>query len=297
MISSPAVPPVRRHRIGLLVLPLLLAFSAGVAHAEREYGKDPKVGIEEHLGETLPLDLVFSDEDGDPITLKDIVKDRPIVLTIVYFGCPNICGPLMHELADTVDRVDLEPGKDYDLLTVSFDTREDWKLAATAKDNLLSGMKREVPDEAWRFLTGNEESILALTEAVGFYFQMEEESQTFVHAGVVVFVTKEGKIVRYLGGVNMLPFDLKLAVIDAMEGRTRTTMQRVQSLCYGYDPEGKTYVLLVNRIVLVVSLVILGVFLAVLLIKRRKAPVPAPAKAGAAEGDAPPPAPEERSNG
>ena len=196
-----------------------------------------------------------------------------------------------------MDRVDLEPGIDFDLLTVSFDTREDWKLAATAKDNLLGGMKREVPDEAWRFLTGSEESILALTDAVGFYFQMEKEKETFIHAGVVIFVTKEGMIVRYLGGVNMLPFDLKMAVIDAMQGRTRTTMQRVQSLCYGYDPEGKTYVLLVNRLVLVVSLLILGVFLLVLLIKRRKAPVPSPAEAGASGGDAPPSVPEERSNG
>jgi protein SCO1/2 len=307
MLSSRAVLP-RRRWIGILILPLLVGWLPGTVRAEepagaRVYGEDPQVGIEEHLGRVVPLDLVFDDEEGNPVKLGDLIE-RPTVLTIVYFRCPRICSPLMHEVADTVDRIDLVPGEDFDLLTVSFDSREDHELAAQAQDNLLGGMKRDVPPEAWRFLTGSEESILALTEAVGFYFQWDDqpgvpkEKRDFVHAGTVIFLTSEGKIVRYLGGLTLLPFDLKMAIIDAKQGRERSMMQRVQALCYGYDPDGKTYVLLVNRIVLFVSLFILGVFLAVLLLKRRKVPVPTPAGAGADEPgeDATPDTPAERSH-
>jgi protein SCO1/2 len=176
----------------------------------------------------------------------------------------------MHEVASNVDKIDLVPGVDYDLVTVSFDDRETPELARTAKKNLLDEMETKVPPDSWRFLTGEADDIARLADAVGFRFKRDK--QDFVHAATVIFLTKDGKIVRYLGGLKLLPADLELAILDAARGTPRTLMQRIQQLCYAFDPAGKTYVLQVNRIILAVSLGGLGIFLAFLLLFRRKRP-------------------------
>lgn len=261
-------PPARilARRTRVLALLLVGALLAPPAVA-RDYANDAAPGIEEKLGQRVPLDATFRDETGRTVRLSDLVV-RPMVLALVYFRCPTICSPLLHELASMVQKVDLVPGIDYDLMTISFDVDEDPELARLAKENLLGGMKKRVPPEAWHFLTGDRENIVRLTDAVGFRFRRDR--QDFVHAAAVVFLAKDGKIVRYLGGLQMLPADLKLAILDAAEGHPRTLMQRIQQLCYAYDPQGKTYVLQVNRIVLFVTLGFLGLFLLYLFWKRRR---------------------------
>ena len=254
---------------------VLISVSFAAPASAREYASDPKAEIEEKLGETIPMDLVFKDENGLPVRLGDLIeKPRPTILTLVYFRCPGICSPLMHEVAANVDKLELEPGKDFDLVTISFDYREGPELARQAKKNLLAKIEREVEPEDWRFLTGDKEQITAITDAVGFRYYMEKED--FVHAATVVFVNDEGKIIRYLGGLKLLPADLEMAIVDTMEGRQRSLMQRIQKLCYAYDYEGKTYVFLVNRVVLFVTLLFVGLFLAFLLLKpkRRESPTP-----------------------
>jgi protein SCO1/2 len=260
------------RRIFLAVLGLVaaagLSFFPPPALAQ-EYAADEKVGVEEKLGETIPLDLEFRDEEGKTVEIGQLLR-RPTVLTLVYFRCPSICAPLMHEVASNVDKIDLVPGVDYDLVTVSFDDRETPELARTAKKNLLDEMETKVPPDSWRFLTGEADDIARLADAVGFRFKRDK--QDFVHAATVIFLTKDGKIVRYLGGLKLLPADLELAILDAARGTPRTLMQRIQQLCYAFDPAGKTYVLQVNRIILAVSLGGLGIFLAFLLLFRRKRP-------------------------
>ena len=250
----------------ILLLSILGLDVTDVEEPVKGYADSKTVGIDEQLGKTIPLDLTFNDEQGKPVTLRSLI-DKPTVLTLVYFRCPGICSPLMHEVAATVDEMDLEAGIDYDLITVGFDAREGPDLARVAKKNLLAGMDNKIPDESWRFLTGDERNIAALTGSVGFLFRKKD--QDFEHPGTVIFLSEEGKIVRYLGGLKLLPADMKLAVYDAAEGKARSFMQQVQALCYSYDPEGKTYVLKVNRIVLFVTLFLLGVFLLFLLLKRK----------------------------
>jgi len=232
----------------------------------RSYASDASPGIEQKLGESVPLDLTFRDELGETVSLRQCIE-RPMVLTLVYLRCPSICSPLMHEVAAMVDKMDLEAGIDFDLLTVSFDINDTPELASKAKKNLLAGMQRKIPPESWRFLTGDAPNINALTDAVGFRYK--RENQDFVHAGTVVFLTKDGKIVRYLEGLKLLPADMKMAVIDAADGRPRSLMQKFQRLCYAYDPEGKTYVFKVNRIVLAVTLFLVALFLGYLLLKKK----------------------------
>ncbi len=271
--------------LSLLAIAWAVAPPAGAApDSGPAYGQDTKVGIDEHLGATIPMDVTFLDEDGHDVRLGSLLH-RPTILTLVYFRCPGICSPLLHELARTVDEVkDLVPGIDYDLVTVSFDDREGPELARRAKSNLLGEMKTKVPPESWHFLTGTAPQIMRLANAVGFRFRKDKED--FVHAGTVIFLTKGGEIVRYLGGLKLLPMDVQMAVLDAAKGRPRTLMQRIQQLCYAYDPKGKTYVLMVNRIILGVSIVLVILFLVYLLIKRRRdahgaqleGPIPTPAQ-------------------
>ncbi|MDF1700635.1 MAG: SCO family protein [Planctomycetota bacterium] len=274
---SPRQPLSDSHlvRLGLVALAGVLLVGGLVAcggpaasTTGSDISPDGKVGIVEKLGDTIPEGLMFKDEDGNDVELRSLLR-QPTVLTLVYLRCPSICGELINELGRTVDELQkLQPGRDYDLVTVSFDPREGPELAKTGKTEFLKRVKTDVPPDAWRFLTGDQENITKLTQAVGFLYT--EDKQDFKHAGAVIFLSKEGKIVRYLGGLEMLPFHMELAINDAREGNARSFMQKIQRLCYSYDPEGKTYALQVNRIILLVTLLGAGIFLFGVVLKRRR---------------------------
>jgi len=260
----------RTRQVGWLVATLVastLLCGAALAAGTPEYANDSTVGIEPKLGATIPLDLTFNDEQGKPLTLRSLVK-RPTVFVLVYLRCPSICSPMMHEVAATVDKMELTPGIDYDLITVSFDARETPEMARTAKENLLGGMQRKIPPDSWRFLTGDETNIAQLTDAFGYRFRRDKED--FAHSATVMFVSPKGVIVRYLPGLKILPTQMKMAIQDAAGGHARSFMQTIQRLCYAYDPQGKTYIVKVNRIILAVSLVIFGAFVGYLFVSGKR---------------------------
>jgi len=228
----------------------LLAASAVVAQGPIE------IGIDEQLGKVLPLEtFTFADEEGNPIVLKELF-DRPVVLTLVYFRCPSICTPLLQELVRNVNNCDLSPGEDYRLVTISFDPTETPDLAKIKKANFVGTVdKKEISAEDWRWLTGDKETIRRITDAVGFHYIKDKNKIDYVHAATIIFLSSEGKIVRYLNGVQFNPADLKLAVIDATQGRARSFMRKVQALCYTYDPASRGYVLQLNRIILGITVI------------------------------------------
>jgi protein SCO1/2 len=233
-------------------------------------GQEPEqIGIDEQLGERIPLEaLSFFDEDGEPLALQELF-DRPIVLTLVYYRCPGICTPLLQEVARVADHCDLVPGEDYRLVTISFDPKETAELAQPKKVNMLAEMtNHQVPPDGWRFLTGDAENIRRITEAVGFRYAPDKNSVDFVHAATVIFLSPGGMIARYLNGTQFNPADLKLAVIDASEGRARSFMRKIERLCYSYDPEGQAYVLKINRLILGVTLLFVVVFVAFLVFRK-----------------------------
>ena len=227
------------------------------------------------LGASVPLDRHFVDEQGREVILRDLV-DKPTVLTLVYYGCPNGCELVLNEVADTMVQSNLTPGTDYQVISISIDPTEkaDWarsnkthfrKLYAEAKG-------RELPPDAWRFLTtARTEEVRALADAVGFYYVRGADG-LYTHPLTVIFLTREGKVVRYLNGREILPTDWKLAVTDATSGTARSFIQQVQRLCYSYNPQAQSYALKIDRIIMGVSLLFVGAFAVVLLVRRRKQP-------------------------
>ena len=222
----------------------------------------PEVGIEEHLGTYLPLDVQLYDEKGYLTPLRSVIT-KPTIITFVYFRCPGICSPLLTELSRVVDQMDLDLGKDYQIVTISFDHREKPEMAAEKKESYLSAMKHRVDPAGWRWFTGDSLSIHQVTDSAGFYFKRDRED--WIHAGALIVVSPQGKVTRYINGVQYLPFDVKMALLEAAEGKATPTISKLLTFCYSYDPEARTYALNVTRIscvvILLLALGFVGVFI------------------------------------
>ena len=230
--------------------------------------KNIDVGIDEKLGNYLPLELKFTNSDGEELFLKDII-DRPVLLALVYYECPGICSPLLNELSWTIDKVQLEPGEDFRVISLSFDNRETPEIAAKWKRNYLHSLKRPFDPSDWIFLTGDSINIHKLTDAAGFYYKKSDDGQ-YIHAGAVLTIAPDGKISRYLFGTSFNPFDLKMALIDAKAGKTNPTISKVLQFCFSYDPEGRQFTLNVTRHIGSIMLLGGGLFLIVLFKKKKK---------------------------
>lgn len=252
-----------------ILFSVLLAASASLGLAQSDTSKKPQLGIVEKLGNFVPLDLEFYDEGGHLVTLKETI-DKPTIVTFVYYRCPGICSPLLTELAAMVDKVDLELGKDYQILTVSFDAREKPDLALEKKDNYLGSLEKAVDPNGWRFFTGDSANIAAFTDAAGFYFL--PDSQDFVHAGALIFVAKDGKVTRYLNGIKYLPFSIKMAIIETSEGKVSPTVAQFLKFCFSYDRESNKYALNLMRVAAVSVLLFAGGFVLFLVLKPKKKP-------------------------
>lgn len=226
-----------------------------------------EVGLNEKLGKKIPLDLTFTDAEGRQVLLKDLIT-MPTVIVPVYYSCPNVCNFLQADLARSLPRVKLEPGQDYRVLSISFDELETPAAARAAQKTYLTAMNRPYPPEAWKFLTGEKESIRALTNAAGYHFKRQGED--FLHPVVLFVVSQEGKITRYLYGTSVLPMDLTLALTEAGEGRPGATIRKVVSFCFSFDPEKKQYVFNYLRISATVVMLTAGGFLAFLILSGRK---------------------------
>lgn len=249
----------RKSRIIMLIL-FLSIFSSFQLQAQ-------EVGIDEKLGNYIPMDTEFYTSKGDTVKLNEIV-DKPFLLMLVYYECPGICSPLLTELSWVVDKIQLEPLEEFEVISLSFDPRETPELAAKWKKNYFNSIQREFPDEAWTFLTGNAENIKKITDAVGFHYKPNDED--FLHAGALMTISKDGKISRYIYGSTYNPFDVKMALLDAGSGKTNPTINKALQFCFSYDPEGRGYTLNITRIFGSIMLISLGIFLAVLLIKKKK---------------------------
>ncbi|MBM4162237.1 MAG: SCO family protein [Ignavibacteria bacterium] len=227
----------------------------------------PSIGIVEKLGQTIPLDVEFYDESGQLALIKDLVN-KPTIFTFVYYRCPGICSPLLTELSRIVEKMDLELGKDYQILTVSFDHREKPDIAAGKKENYLSSIDKPVDPNGWHFLTGDSVTIRRMTDGTGFYFMRSGDD--YVHAGALIIVSPEGKITRYINGIQYLPFDVKMALIEAGHGRVGPTIAKVLQFCYSYDPDSRSYTFNVVRVAGVIIVGLVGVFVVVFLVKPKK---------------------------
>lgn len=233
-----------------------------------------EIGVDEQLGKNIPLDVTFNDENGNPVKLRELITG-PTVLALVYYSCPGICNPLMFELSNVINKSDLEPGYDYNVVAISIDEFENPEKASTKKKEMLSGFDKEVDPNSWRFLTGKLENIKTVTNAAGFYFK--REGNELRHAGTLIFVDKDGKICRYLfpsysenHGYGILPFDFKMAVLETSEGKITPTVARFLRFCFSYDTEGQKYTLNFTRIFGAAILLFAGIFFLIIKLKPKK---------------------------
>ena len=226
-----------------------------------------KVGIDEQLGKNLPVTVPFSDEQGTPVTLQ-MLLGKPTILVLVYYECPGICTPLLNNLADTLDRSDLIPGVDYQVITISFDPRDTPAVAAKKRENYLKQFHKPITPSAWRFLTGTQPAIDQITAAVGFHYTTA--GKDFNHPGVLTMLAPDGRVMRYLYGVSFMPFDIKMAVIEASRGQPMPSINRALAFCYSYDPEGRRYVFATLKVVGSLMVCLLGLFVVWLVISSRR---------------------------
>ncbi len=210
---------------------------------------DVEIGIVEHLDDYLPDSISLINENGEQVWLSDLL-DKPTVLNFVYFRCPGICSPLMEAVAAVMDKSDLEPGKDYQVLTISFDPSETIDLGVMKKKNYLNLMnhkdKVEQARTGWKFFVSDSASIVRATNATGFRYK--KTGNDFLHAASLTVVSPDGKITRYLNGLHFLPFEWKMALVEASKGQSGPTINKVLRFCFSYDPKGQTYVLNVTKI-------------------------------------------------
>lgn len=227
---------------------------------------EQEIGIAEHLNDTIPMDLVFFNEKNEQVRLGDLI-DGPTVLAFVYFNCPSICNPLQEGLAEVIEKTDLELGKDYKVITISFDYRDTPEQAVKKKRNFTTKIGDEKARH-WYYLTGDSASIATILGSVGY--KIKVAGLDYIHPSALVVVSPKGKITRYLYGLRFMPFDLKMAVIEAQKGLSRPTVNKVLEFCFTYEPEGRKYSLQVTKVVGTLTIFILVIFFLVLVLRKKK---------------------------
>lgn len=209
-----------------------------------------KVGIEQKLGDRLPLDTEFKDENGKIVKLGDYFGKRPVVLALVYYDCPMLCNQVLNGLTGSLKGMSFEAGKDFDVIALSFDARENEKpdLAKNKKASYMERYSHPGTEGGWHFLTGTQESIDKVTKAAGFSYKWDEKSQQFAHAGGIMITTADGTLARYLYGIDYAPKDLKFALMESAENKVGNPAEQLLLYCYHYDPSTGKYGLSILRI-------------------------------------------------
>jgi len=219
-----------------------------VAYARPEL-PELEIGINERLGSRVPGDISFVNEHGDSVRLDDLV-DRPTLVSLVYYTCPSVCRPLLTEVTTMLgklEKIDMQPNRDYRMVTISFDATDSPAGSARLKDEYYRALPQGFPRDAWTFLTADSAGVAALTRAVGFGFK--KTGKDFAHPTTLVVLSRDRKITRYLTGSEYLPLDIKMALVEAREGRIGATVVKFYKFCFSYDPSGEKFVLNVTRVV------------------------------------------------
>lgn len=232
------------------------------------------IGIVEHLNEPIPLELEFTDDEGRAVRIGDYFhKDRPVLLSVVYYSCPMLCTLVLNGMTEALRELDWTPGKEFELVTVSFDARETHTLARLKKQSYLSEYGRPGAGPGWHFLVGGEGSIRSLTEAIGFKYRWDEEGHQFAHQAAIYVLTPDGKISRYLYGVMFEPRTLRLSLVEAGAGKVGSPFDQIILYCFHYDETSGSYALAARNVMRaggILSIVVLGAFLSRLWIRDRQ---------------------------
>ena len=260
-------------KLNLFAVTLIFLFFAGVSAQKSEHYNSPlyapktydpsqtasnglppvlkKVGIDQNLGAQVPLDAEFKNENGETVKLGSYFGNkRPVILAMVYYECPMLCNEVLNGLTGSLKGISFDAGKDFDVVAISFDTRENEKpdLAKNKKASYVARYGHAGAENGWHFLTGEQSEIDKVAQAVGFNYYWDARSEQFAHAGGIMILTPDGKVSRYFYGIDYAPGDLKLGIIDSGEGKIGNAVERLYLYCYHYDPATGTYGLQVLRV-------------------------------------------------
>lgn len=272
------------YALGLCLLGLL----AGAVRAQGAGGGlnvvDENALVQNRLGKAVDPNLAFRNHRGETVRLADFFgTGRPVVLNLNYYGCPSLCGAVQRGLVAGLAKISLEPGSDFEVVTVSIDPREGPELAAGKRNSILEAYPRDGARDHWHFLVGEEGPIRSLADAVGFGYQWNEYSKQWDHSAVIILLSPEGTVTRYLfpRSLDTMEFgsrDLRLGIVESSQGKVGTIFDRILLTCYGYDDRTRTYSLMavqVMRIGGVITVVLIGGLVLFLWRRERRRPVPA----------------------
>jgi len=255
---------------------ILLACSGAWAQAapKEELGQSPanqtlsileKVGIDQHLNLQVPLDLSFVDENGQPVRLRQYFGQKPVIITMVYYQCPMLCSQVLSGLTGALNSMSgFNVGREFNIVTVSFDPRDTPQAAQENKDRYLKRYRRTTSDQGWHFLVGKKDQIDALAQALGFRYAWDPENQQYAHASGIMLLTPDGHIAQYYYGIEYAPRDLRFGIIEASNGKVGTLVDQVLLYCYHYDPtQGKYGAAIFNilRVSALATMLVLGGFM------------------------------------
>jgi protein SCO1/2 len=255
---------MKKHFVLFVCMMLILMIPPYSSQAQSVIS--PEIGVDEHLDSILPSSLTFVDEQGKPVELLKLI-DKPTILTLVYFDCPGLCSPLLDGVSQVVESMGMELGKDYQIVTVSFNYMDTPEKAVKKKETFLKRHSKS-HSQYWYYLTGDSTNVMKLVNTIGFRYK--KQGNDFIHPGVITILSPQAKITRYLYGVNFLPFDVKMAIIEAQKGQSRPTINRLLQFCFSYDPDGRRYTLAVTKISATIIIFLALVLFLVLIIRRKK---------------------------
>lgn len=269
------------RRVGVL----LLAAHCSLLTVFGQYGRPPAsslprggtpevlktVGIDQRLGEQLPLDAALRDEFGREVRLGEFFgAGRPVLLTFVYYECPMMCNQILNSMTSALLGVSLTPGRDFEVVAVSFDPRETPELASRKKASYMRRYGRAGAEAGWHFLTGTQESIERVTRAAGFRYAWDEQSQQFAHSAAIMVATPSGSLSHYFYGLEYAPRDVKLALVEASGGKVGSPVDQLVLYCYHYDPITGKYAPVILNVVRVAGVATVAGLVALVLVMRRR---------------------------
>ena len=254
--------------VGLFVCPV-----AGAQVVRDSVAELMEIDIIEHLGDSLPLNLSFVDDNGSEVTLSDYFKgDKPVILTLGYYECPMLCNLVFNGVSEGIKELGWVPGEKYQVISVSIDPLETADLAANKKANYIKFLEMPGASDGWHFLVTESENAKTLADVIGFKYYYVEDRDEYAHAAAAYLISPDGVISRYLYGIQYTGINLKLGLLEASEGKIGSTMDKILLYCYRYDPDAKGYVLFAQNAMKVggvVTVVLIALLVGLLFIRER----------------------------
>jgi protein SCO1/2 len=235
------------------------------------------VGIEQNLNAQVPLELMFTDEGGHAVRLGQYFRGKPVVLTLVYYECPGLCDLVLNGVTHSMEQISLNLGRDFDVVTVSFNPHDTWQLAASKKVNYIEKYQRPGAAQGWHFLTGKDDAIKSLADTVGFHYKYDPVIKQYAHASGIMLLTPEGRIARYFYGIEYKARDFRLGLVEASRNKIGSPADELLLYCFHYDPMTGKYGLVIQNVIRALgsaTVLALGAFIFIMVRRDRQAHSP-----------------------